>query len=252
MAQAYIYWVQSETMKKGLEETRGAVAAARESAEASKAALASSTEQTIIVKEQLKTMQASITEASRTSKAMERISDSMAQSVQSVETSVGINREIADRQKLITELQSRAYVTILFDGMVPQNPDTNIRFEPMFRILNQGNTPAYNIGFAIVADVLPFPLRDDVAFALPAAMRHSSFIASGQHKIISAVVPKLYPEPEARQIRIGVGQRIVTWGIVNYEDAFGIKRFVKFAFSHYLVGDNNWMSMDDRRHNESN
>lgn len=109
-----------------------------------------------IARAQTNDVRASIAEATKAAREMGRIADAMNQSVESVRISVGISREIADRQKLITELQSRAYITILFEGMIAQNPDTGVRFEPVLRIHNQGNTPAYNIGFAMLADVLPF------------------------------------------------------------------------------------------------
>ena len=49
-------------------------------------------------------VQASIAEATRASRAMEGIAESMASNVESVRQSVGISREIADMQKLATEL----------------------------------------------------------------------------------------------------------------------------------------------------
>jgi hypothetical protein len=202
--------------------------------------------------QQTKDVQASIAEATRVSKAMEAIAESMAMNVESVKESVGINREIADRQKLITELQSRAYLTIVFEGVVPQNIATGLRFEPKMHIVNRGNTPAHNIRFATFADVLPFPLRDDFTFPLPTTLPgHSSTIGPGLHKIISAVVPKQYAETEATQIASGVGQRIVAWGIVKYQDAFNIERFLRFGFTHILVGENQWMSQDTTRNNDS-
>jgi hypothetical protein len=205
-----------------------------------------------IAGQQTKDVQASVAEATRAAAAMEGVSISMASNVESVRESVGINREIADRQKLITELQSRAYLTILFEALVPQNPSTGIRFQPRMRIENRGNTPAHDIRFSIVADVLPFPLRDDFTFPLPTdTAGHSSVIGPGLNKMISAVVPKLYPDTEATQISIGVGQRIATWGIVKYRDAFNIERSVRFGFTHYLLGETQWMSMDTTRHNES-
>lgn len=201
--------------------------------------------------QQTNDVQESIAQATRASKAMEDIAESMAVSVESVKETVGINREIADRQKLITELQSRAYLTILFEGMVPQNVATGIRFEPRMRVVNRGNTPADNIRFATCADVLPFPLPDDFAFPLPTApSSRSSSIGPGIHKIIRAVVPELYPEAEAVQIASGVGRRITAWGIVQYTDAFNVERSCKFGFTHFLLGDSQWMSEDTTTHND--
>jgi hypothetical protein len=203
--------------------------------------------------QQTNDVQASIAQVTRASKAMEGIAESMAASVESVKETVGINREIADRQKLITELQSRAYLTILFDVMVPQNTTTNVRFEPRMRIENRGNTPAQNVRFAAFAEVLPFPLPDD--FAFPVSEENpgsSSGIGPGIHKIISAVVPKLYPEAEAGQIASSAGQRVAAWGIVRYQDVFNIERWVRFGFTFVLLGENQWMSQDTTRHNDSN
>jgi hypothetical protein len=194
-------------------------------------------------------IQASLTQTTNAASSMQNIAISMATSVQSVKESVAINREIADRQKLITELQSRAYLTMVFDGVVPQGPSAI--FESVIRILNQGNTPAYNIEFAMVADVLPFPLNDDFAFPLPPQRRFSSPIGPAQHKIISAMVAKRYSELEVEQIVKGIDQRLVAWGIVSYEDAFKIKRFVKFGYAYHRTGENQWLSTDTIRHNES-
>lgn len=206
-----------------------------------------------ISSQQAKDVQASITEAIRVSKAMEGIATSMAASVESVKESVQITREMADRQKLITELQSRAYLAVLFDGMVPQNIETGVRFEPRMRIENRGNTPASNIRFSVVVDVLPFPLNDDFVFPLPIEMLgHSSVIGPGLHKIISGVVPILYEEPEGTKISNGVGKRIVLWGLITYRDAFSIERFVRFGFTHFMIGKDQWMSQDTVKHNDSN
>lgn len=120
------------------------------------------------------------------------------------------------------------------------------------RIENRGSTPARNIRFTMVADVLPFPLRDDFLFPLPAeSVGRSSAIGPGLHKIIFAVVPKLYSETEAEQIASGRGQRIAAWGIVEYKDAFGIDRFVRFGFTYFRIAEKQWMCQDTTRNNES-
>jgi hypothetical protein len=206
------------------------------------------------IRDALAQTQASIAQATRASQAMEGIAASMAANVESVRETVRINREIAARQKLITELQGRAYLAILFDSMLPQNSATGVRFQPTLRIENRGGTPAYNIRFTITADVVPFPLRDDFAFALPAEPTgFSSNIAQGLHKVITAVVPRLYPDVEATQIALGFGgQRVIAWGIVSYRDAFNLERFSRFGLTFYAVGGGaKWMSQDTIRNNES-
>ena len=63
--------------------------------------------------QQMRDVQASISEATRASNAMERVAESMALSAESVRESLSISRGIADTQKLATELQSRAYLSYL-------------------------------------------------------------------------------------------------------------------------------------------
>ena len=100
--------------------------------------------------------------------------------------------------------------------------------------------------------MVPFPLGDDFSFSLPTELTgYSSSIGPTMHKIIGAVVPEIYTEPDGAEISLGVQRRVVAWGIVKYDDAFKIARFVRFGFTHYLLGDTTWMSMDTIRHNES-
>jgi len=68
-----------------------------------------------------KGVQASIAEAVRSARAMEVVAGSMAVNAESVKTSVGISREIADTQKLVTELQSRPYLSALFNAAIFQD-----------------------------------------------------------------------------------------------------------------------------------
>jgi hypothetical protein len=199
-------------------------------------------------------MQDSIAQAGRAAAAMEHVAHAMAENVENLKITVGINREIADRQKLVTELQSRAYLSVIFNGIVPQDSTTGIRFQPSVMLINNGNTPAYKVIFRTATDVLPHPLPNDFGFPLPDALPHRSISVIGPrlHKIMSAVVPKLYSDVEVEQIKIGIGQRLHMWGHVTYEDAFGIERYVKYSFSFYYLADGkSSMSTDTAHHNDS-
>jgi hypothetical protein len=197
-------------------------------------------------------MRASIDEAAKSAKAMESVAKSMASNAESVKESLATNKQIAERQKLITELQSRAYLSVTFLGLVPQDATTGIRFEPRVNLVNLGNTPAYNVRFTVVADVLPFPIRDDFTYQLPTTLTSPTTLGPRLEKVITAVVPKMYPPIEEQQIRNGAGQRIVIWGRVEYEDAFKIKRTLKFAQAcFFLLDGKTAMSTDAPRHNEA-
>jgi hypothetical protein len=110
---------------------------------------------------------------------MERVAKAMAQNAESVKTSVAMQREIADRQKLVTELQSRAYLSIVLVGVVPQNSDTGYRYEPRLGIVNNGSTPAYDVSFRASSDLCHFPLPPDFAFPLPEAIPSRSISVIG-------------------------------------------------------------------------
>jgi hypothetical protein len=169
------------------------------------------------------------------------------------------NKDIADRQKLVTELQSRAYLSVGFAAMVNQNNETRVRFEPRMQLQNDRLTPVYQVMYRIYADVLSHPLSPDFTFPLPEALptRSVSTIGRGQHKILAAFVPKLYFAEEADQIRIGASQRVYIWGHVEYEDAFKISRYVNFCMSFYSTGkdvstqNDIFMGADTARHNDS-
>ena len=63
-------------------------------------------------------IQASLAQSTKAAEAMEQIADSMASSTDATKVMVGINREIADQQRFIAEVHSRAYLTVVFLDMV--------------------------------------------------------------------------------------------------------------------------------------
>jgi hypothetical protein len=195
----------------------------------------------------------SVTEAAKTATAMQSLAESFAKNVEIVKAVSEINRGIAVQQKLISELQSRAYISIAFHTAFPQNIERNVRFEARIQIMNDGNTPAYRLRFRASAEVLPHPLRADFPFPLPdiVATGSVSTVSPRHHKIIQAVVPKMYSGEESMQIMTGLGQRLHVWGEVTYFDVFGTERFVHFCHSITWIGDTP-MSYDTARYNEEN
>ena len=182
--------------------------------------------------QQMRDVQASIAEATRASKAMEGIAESMASNVESVRTSVGISREIADMQKLATELQSRAYLSALFNTAIFQ--DANHVFEVRAILRNHGNTPAYDVTFRAACQIVPLPLPDDFAFPLPdeTAGTSVSFMAPQTTKLVTRSIAGRVPDAEAEAIKLGVPpQCLAMWGVVSYRDAFGKTRHTRFAFT---------------------
>jgi hypothetical protein len=182
--------------------------------------------------QQMRDVQASIAEATRSSKAMEGIAESMASNVESVRESVGISREIADTQKLVTELQSRPYLSAAFNTAIFQ--DGNHVFEVQALLRNHGNTPAYDVTFRAVAQIVPIPLPEDFAFSLPndAAGASSSLMAPGMTKLLTRRVSSRVPDDQIDSIKLGDPPRgLAMWGLVKYRDAFMKNRQLRFAFT---------------------
>lgn len=176
-------------------------------------------------------VQASIAEAVRSAKAMEGVAESMASNVESVRESVAISRDIANMQKLATELHSRAYLSAVFNTALFQ--DANHVFEGQAALRNHGNTPAYDVVFKAAAQIVPVPLPENFAFPLPdeTAGTSVSLIAPGTTKLITCRAPAKVPDEQVDAIkRGGPPQALAMWGIVNYRDAFGVNRRTRFAF----------------------
>jgi hypothetical protein len=220
-----------------------------------------------IAKGQTEDMKASIGEATRAATAMEGIATSMASSVQSARESVGVSREIADRQKIVTELSGRAYLSASLNTALYQ--DVNHVFEASALLMNRGSTPAYDVTFRAAAGILPSPIPDHFKFPLPdeTAGVSVSLIAPGLTKIITRPLFSRVPDNEVAAIKQGgPPQCFALWGIINYRDAFSELRYLKFAFKVHWRGwvegmgkdkDGNplpeqIMSEDTPHHNEAN
>lgn len=219
-----------------------------------------------IAKGQTKDMQASISEATRSASAMEGVAQSLVLTTNSNEQSVSISREIADRQKLITVLSSRAY---LYAGLhMATYQDADHVFEIRAFLANRGNTPAYNVTFKATLALLPSPIPDDFEFPLPAdtAGTSVSFMAPGVTKLITRGLPERVPDEDVEAIKRGRPPRcLAMWGIVDYQDAFKEPRVLKFAFSVSWIGwvagkgvdkdgnplPENALSHDTNHHNEA-
>jgi hypothetical protein len=175
-------------------------------------------------------VQASIAEAVKSAHAMGQVAVSMAESTT-------INREIAARQKLAMVLESRAYLSAGLNFAMFQ--DDNHVFEVQAIMRNHGNTPAYDVTFRSVSQIIPLPIPDDFAFPLPdeTAGTSVSFMAPGTNKLITHSLPIRVPDDQVNDIKRGIPPRgLAMWGTVKYRDAFAEIRHLKFAFIVFWVG----------------
>jgi hypothetical protein len=75
-------------------------------------------------------MENSVAEAARAADAMERVATAMAANVEIIKGVALTNQDIADRQKLVTELQSRAFISVGFAMMLNQNNEPRYVLNP--------------------------------------------------------------------------------------------------------------------------
>jgi hypothetical protein len=194
--------------------------------------------------QQMRDVQASIAEATRASKAMEGIAESMAANVESMRENLAINREIANRQKLAVELQSRPYMSASFNAARFQ--DANHVFEVQAILRNHGNTPAYDVTFKAVAQIVALPIAEDFSFPLPAetAGMSASLMAPGTTKLINRTVSGRVPDDQVDNIKLANPPRgLAMWGVVNYKDAFKETRQTRFAFLVQWIA---WLPGNDK------
>jgi hypothetical protein len=192
-------------------------------------------------------MQASIGQTARTAVAMEGVAEALA-------TSAATGERIANRQEMVSELQTRAYVAVNYVGIVPQNNDTMYRFEPRFALTGSGLTPAYNLSYISACDVLPHPIPQDFPFPLPESLNPSvGMLGPRNNFTVSAVAPKMYSDIEIAEMKAGTTRRLHVWGMVTYEDAFKIPRFLRFGCSIVWMADGtNTTTFNTERLNDAN
>jgi hypothetical protein len=107
--------------------------------------------------DQSEKMKQSIAESARAASAMENVAEA-------VQISANAAVESVTNVKDATTTPLRAYVNTNFAGVVAQNRETGLRYEPRLLLINFGHTPAHNVSFRATAAVLPLPYRTTLRF----------------------------------------------------------------------------------------
>lgn len=127
------------------------------------------------------------------------------------------------------ERQLRAYLAIKPRNAVNVYPELIGRAD--FIIENTGQTPAYNVRYVAMFDILEHPLVDhqgDLIEPEPGEKIPTQAIHSHAHTIGSARADRAMTFDEWAQITNG-SHRVYLAGAVFYTDVFGIERKTKFA-----------------------
>jgi hypothetical protein len=189
-------------------------------------------------------MLASITEAARAAAAMESVAVSTAKNSTVVAA-------MAENQQEFGRRQMRAYLTVLYGAVVPQDNETKWRTEVRLILVNTGHTPAHRVSYRAKTQVLPVPLPDDFDFPLPEGEPGStSVIGPGQNIIMSSALDRLLTDAEIAGYTTG-DKRVYMWGIAVFTDIFDVPQTVKFCQYVSWLRDGTSQGINTRRHNEA-
>jgi len=144
--------------------------------------------------------------------------------------------DLARTSKKTAERQLRAYVSARPDYVYAFG--LNIPVEIKVRIINHGQTPAYNVAQTAAVDALPYPLP--AGFPLPKSMipAPATLVLHPNALIDTHVTGKrVLSATEIGQVTANHGLRIYVFGTVKYRDAFKQDRETRFCFS--VIGDKN-------------
>jgi hypothetical protein len=178
-------------------------------------------------KRQAKEMRDSIAEANRAAIATESIAAATLGNAALMES--------------ILHKQMRAYVAVDIGPTVYQ--DESLRFGSSPVLANTGFTPAKNVSFQVMADILPTNLPSGFEFEKWNAMQtHDAALSPRQSFVIQGVVRERIPDAEVPNVMKGETKRLYVWGTVTYDDVFGGSWETNFChhFNFYVGPDGEW------------
>jgi hypothetical protein len=164
--------------------------------------------------EQSEAMERHINEAARSAAAMEKIANTIEAGNQAV---------------------MRAYLTVTVGIAIYQERrepgQSDLKFESRPNLLNTGNTPARKVQIQTVADILPIPLPADFPFPLTGGSETKDAGVVGAHQscILAATVKEFVADHEVAAIKEARSKALCIWGLVTYEDIFGVSHKTRFG-----------------------
>jgi hypothetical protein len=127
--------------------------------------------------------------------------------------------------------QLRAYISIYPGLLIEQDERSPAIFEARPTIKNTGQTPAYNVSFAAITKVLPYPLPNGFDLSLPPHPSPSvSTLGPQQDSSMFTYTEKIYPIDELIAILTMKGVALYPYGNVSYKDAFERTWETKFCY----------------------
>jgi hypothetical protein len=172
--------------------------------------------------DQSEAMERSIAEANRSAAAMENVAKHIEGSTKAAIESTTMFKERGIQQM-------RAYICVEVGTAAYQVQADDIKFAAQTVMHNVGSTPAHQVRFSATAAILPFPLPNNFDFPLPTRPVGGSPLGPNQRMNITRIVDNFVPEDQVPQIKIGIGQGLYIWGVIEYIDIFSQTRTTSFC-----------------------
>ncbi|MHB1992914.1 hypothetical protein [Metallibacterium scheffleri] len=184
-------------------------------------------------------MQESISEATRSTAAMQSIATA--------------TKENALLMQGVMCKQMRAYLAFDTAVCVPQDDNTQWRFEVRFFIKNFGHTIANAVNVASVLQIMEYPLPDSFDLNLHVEeKKDAATITPGQAFYFRSFLGRMLSKQEILEIKKTNTRMMYLYGTIRYEDIFGDVHHTNFCkFCSWDVKDN-FVTTNVLRHNDAN
>jgi hypothetical protein len=137
---------------------------------------------------------------------------------------------LGKEQSETTRAQLRAYLSVVVGTAIYQERSKDLMFEAKPSILNNGQTPAYNVRYSAKAEILSDSVAASYIFREPSAAPQSqSSIGPRENRLMGVLLGYHVADSEIQDILDGKGKALWVWGIVYYDDVFRRPHFTQFC-----------------------
>jgi len=131
----------------------------------------------------------------------------------------------------LLQKQMRAYLSVEFGSATYQDANNIFMAVPM--MTNNGLTPARNVCFKVLADILDGSKPDVIEFAdIGELIVNDIGIAPRQSFTFRGLINRRVPDADVEGIMQGSTKRLFAWGRVTYDDVYGSCWETNFCFSY--------------------
>jgi len=191
---------------------------------------------------QAQDMRQSIEHSARGASAMETVASALLINTQTA-------TQLLTLQKEVFRKQLRAYISVQFQGHIPENRDQNNRHEVRVNIKNVGHTPAHTITVSGRLRVLPYPPTPETDFSFATELNESrGHLAPQDSFYVRRWLEGFLSPDENAAVKEQNGIGLYVFGKVTYKDIFDESWYTDFCC--LITWDSNgnaiWRSLPGR------